>query len=107
MKRLVEVGEDFVKDALVARYNELYDYVGNYKTRACWDVFVEAVLEGGLLEETTPRDLVDNYLVNSDICEIDDRRNEGEKDEEVAERLDPIYTHEADDGRKYMIFSFG
>lgn len=70
MKMSIDITRDVFEDMLDDRFNYAQETWGDNKTKAMWE-YVEPVimdtLDAILLEHRSPKYIVDNYIVNSEI----------------------------------------
>ncbi|MDR0920561.1 MAG: hypothetical protein LBM93_15145 [Oscillospiraceae bacterium] len=97
----MEVCEDFVRDALQSRFDEVKSRWACEATSRFWEEFLDMMVNCGVKKDDTPSIVVDNYLINSDHGPISDYIREGETTAEMLKRLSPIFYDD-----EYIIVSY-
>ena len=63
---MITVTQDFVEQALQARYDDVVDTWGDTASKSLWPLFLDLLLEAVELTGTV-HEIVDNFLVNGDF----------------------------------------
>ncbi len=63
---MITVTQDFVEQALQARYDDVVDTWGDTASKSLWVPFLEYLLDAQELTGT-PSEITDNFLVNGDF----------------------------------------
>jgi hypothetical protein len=86
-----EVSEDFIKEALQARYDQVSEDWATESAKDIWENGgLDYIAEGGVGKNDTPMTIVDNFLVNSETKTweefLDEEAIEGETEEQREAR---------------------
>ena len=87
----IKVSDEFVAEALECRYNECRDNLGlgDEITDVFFPHLVDMVLDGGDINKTLA-EVIDNFIVNSDMGYLVDYLNDDESESDCLDRLEPL-----------------
>ena len=74
---MISVTQDFVEQALQARYDDVVDTWGDTAGKSLWTPFLDMLLEAQELTGTV-NEIVDNFLVNGDFVKRTTDQTEAE-----------------------------
>ena len=75
---MIIVTQDFVEQALQARYDDVVDTWGDTASKSLWPLFLDLLLLEAVELTGTVHEIVDNFLVNGDFVERETDQTEAE-----------------------------